>query len=264
MDTNTLILQLLTLISEGRLISELQEQTSITTDGFYAMVNIGSDDAKKIKIPLLRGLSGDWDASTNTPNLFNGNGVGGTVYRVSVGGDLDLGNGTKSYGVDELIYYNGVKWVKLTQTQISDIEGLSDYVSNIANINGDFNENFQVADGVSQYDAVNKGQLDKKADSFGLGSSFYYDTDKVLRVNTSTFRETVFFETGDSHTFFMDFEPTFILGIYVNGIRLDESRYTYTSPNQIRVLNQLSKGDVLKFMYEHFVDDEMITEQLQE
>ena len=121
---DTLILQLLKIIAESKLFSELTEQTVINDDSFYAAINTGTSDAKKIKIPLLRGYNGDWNASTNTPALINATGVAGTVYRVSVAGTRDLGNGSVTYGLDEIVYYNGSKWVKLIQSQISDIVGL--------------------------------------------------------------------------------------------------------------------------------------------
>ena len=116
--------QLLEIIANSKLFSELEEQTLISDDSFFASINTGLDDAKKIKLPLLRGYNGDWNASTNTPTLINGTGVAGTVHRVSTQGTRDLGNGALTYGVDEIIYYNSSKWVKLTQSQISDIAGL--------------------------------------------------------------------------------------------------------------------------------------------
>lgn len=116
--------QLLQIIANSKLFSELTEQTVISDDSFFASINTGTQDAKKIKLPLLRGYSGDWNAYTNTPSLVNGAGVSGTVYRVSTAGTRDLGNGAITYGLDEIIYYNGSKWVKLIQSQISDIVGL--------------------------------------------------------------------------------------------------------------------------------------------
>jgi hypothetical protein len=116
--------QFLQIIANSKLFSELSEQTVISDDSFFASINTGNEDAKKIKLPLLRGYSGDWNASTNTPTLVNGSGVSATIYRVGVAGTRDLGSGAITYGVDEIIYYNGAKWVKLIQSQISDIVGL--------------------------------------------------------------------------------------------------------------------------------------------
>jgi len=124
MATDTQIAQILQIIANSKLFSELTEQTVLTDDGFFASINTGTEDAKKIKIPLLRGFSGDWNADTNTPNLSNGSGVSGTVYKINVAGSQDLGNGTVDYVVDQLIYYNSSQWVKLSQSKISDITGL--------------------------------------------------------------------------------------------------------------------------------------------
>jgi hypothetical protein len=125
-----LIAQLLQIIANSKLFSELTEQTVISDDSFFASINTGQEDAKKIKLPLLRGYSGDWNASTNTPALANGTGLSATVYRVSVAGTRDLGNGAVTYGLEEIIYYNGSKWVKLIQSQISDIQGLQAALNN--------------------------------------------------------------------------------------------------------------------------------------
>ena len=124
MATDTQLAQILQIIGNSKLFSELSEQTVLTDDSFFASINTGTEDAKKIKIPLLRGFSGDWNADTNTPNLSNGSGVSGTVYKINVAGSQDLGNGTVDYVVDQLIYYNSSQWVKLSQSKISDITGL--------------------------------------------------------------------------------------------------------------------------------------------
>jgi hypothetical protein len=116
--------QFLEIIGNSKLFSELDEQTVISDNSFFASINTGEEDAKKIKLPLLRGYSGDWNASTNTPTLVNGSGVSATIYRVGVAGTRDLGSGSVTYGLDEIVYYNGAKWVKLIQSQISDIVGL--------------------------------------------------------------------------------------------------------------------------------------------
>lgn len=222
---DTLILQLLTLISQGKLPSELLEQTTITDDGFFSVINTGESDAKKVKLPLLRGYSGDWDATTNTPPLANGVGVSATVYRVSVGATRDLGNGSKTYGVDELIYYNGSKWVKLTQTQISDIEGLQNALNGF----------------------VSEAQF---------GDSFYIDVDTV-RFNISTFKEPTIIFTSGSQVFTLDFEPTFIYPIFVNGKKLEDdgTDYTFLPPNQIEILGTLDEGDKISIMYDRFIQE---------
>jgi hypothetical protein len=212
--------QLLQIIANSKLFSELAEQTVISNDSFFASINTGSEDAKKIKLPLLRGYSGDWNASTNTPTLVNGSGVSATVYRVAVAGDRDLGSGLITYGLDEIIYYNGVKWVKLIQSQISDIEGL-------------------------------QNALDNKLSAI-LGDSFYKDEEGVLRSNISAYKQFINYTSG-TQVFTLDFEPTFFIGIFINGQYLDESDYIYTAPNELEILGTLESGDKIKILYEHFV-----------
>lgn len=132
--TDSQFAQLLEIIANAKLFSELLEQTTLTDDGFFTAINTGTSDAKKIKIPLLRGFNGDWNATTNTPTLINGTGLTGSVYRVSVAGTLDLGNGSLTYGIDEIIYYNSTKWVKLIQSQISDILNLQSSLDDKADL----------------------------------------------------------------------------------------------------------------------------------
>jgi hypothetical protein len=225
--TDSQYAQLIQILTNGKLFSELIEQTSLTDDSFFAAINTGTDDAKKIKIPLLRGFNGDWNASTNTPTLVNGTGLKGSVYRVSVAGTRDLGNGSVSFLVDDIIYYNGSKWVKLTQTQITDIVGL-------------------------------QSQLDSKVGIGLLSDSFYMD-EGVLYSNLSNYRQSIDFTSG-SQTFTLDFEPTFFIGIFVNGQYLDDDDYIYTSPDQLEILGTLESGDKIKIIYEHFNQPPVIPE----
>jgi hypothetical protein len=124
--TNDQFLALLRLVSNSLQISELTEITSITTNDNYLVLNRGENDAQKLKIPLLRGVLGDYNASTNTPSLSNGIGLAGDSYTVSVAGSRDFGNGVKELLINDVLWYNGSTWLKLTQTKISDIDGLED------------------------------------------------------------------------------------------------------------------------------------------
>ena len=53
---------------------------------------------------------GAWNASTNSPALADGTGSNGDIYRVSVAGTQDLGSGSQSYFVGDLVIYNGSIW----------------------------------------------------------------------------------------------------------------------------------------------------------
>jgi hypothetical protein len=61
--------------------------------------------------------NGTWDATNppvgGTPTLAAGVGDVGDIYIVSVGGDQDLGNGTETFDVGNLVIYNGTTWDRI-------------------------------------------------------------------------------------------------------------------------------------------------------
>lgn len=73
------------------------------------IVNIQNDIVQLQSIDTFV-YAGNWDASTNTPTLADGDGAlphgPGSVYRVSVAGTQDLGSGSVSYNVGDKIVYN--------------------------------------------------------------------------------------------------------------------------------------------------------------
>ena len=166
------IIALLTLLGNSLLPSELTEITSVTTDNNYLFLNSGVNDAQKIKIPLLRGVLGSYNATTNIPSL--------------------------------------------------SIIGL-------------------------------QNTLNSKVGVGSLGDSFYTE-ESVLYSNISTYRQLINYTSG-TQVFTLDFEPTFFIGIFVNGQYLDEVDYIYTSPNQLEILGTMESGDRIKFIYEHFINE---------
>jgi len=250
--TQEQLVEFLKIFGQSKLISELDEQTTLTTDNNFIVINQGSNDAKKIKIPLIRGYKGEYNASTNTPNLSNGTGVKGDTYTISVSGNRDFGNGFVSLIVDDIIYYNGSKYIKLTQSQISDIVNLQSTLNGKASLNGDANENFKATGGTEQDDVVVFGQLESVATYLKTGDSFYVDNDGKLWANISIYRQSIDYVSG-SQTFTLDFEPTFFIGIFINGVYLDEDEYIYTSPNELEILGTMENGDSIRVIYEHFV-----------
>ena len=110
--TQEQLLFLLTLLNEGKLPSELVELLTLNTDNNYLVLNNGLNDAKKIKVPLLRGYKGTYNASTNTPTLTNGVGLDGDMYVVSVAGTRDFGAGTVNLFVDDILIYLNGKYLK--------------------------------------------------------------------------------------------------------------------------------------------------------
>ena len=60
---------------------------------------------------------GEWDASTNTPAIADGNGEYGNYYIVSVAGSQDLGSGLIAFNVDDqVMYYSDTESWKIVTT----------------------------------------------------------------------------------------------------------------------------------------------------
>lgn len=61
--------------------------------------------------------NGTWDATNppvgGIPTLEAGTGDVGDIYIVSVGGDQDLGNGTETFEVGNMVIYNGTTWDRI-------------------------------------------------------------------------------------------------------------------------------------------------------
>ena len=111
-------------IENSKLPSELVETLDLTASTEVSIVQEGDQDTKKVKIPLLRGFKGNWNSTTNSPELVDGVGLPGDVYTLTSDSTRNLGSGNIIYLINDLIYYNGSIWVKLTQSQISEIVGL--------------------------------------------------------------------------------------------------------------------------------------------
>jgi hypothetical protein len=61
-------------------------------------------------------FKGTWNASTNTPTLASGSGTQGWQYSVAVAGTVDLGNGSKTYGVGDFVIYDGTNWIDIASS----------------------------------------------------------------------------------------------------------------------------------------------------
>lgn len=72
-------------------------------------------------------LQGNWDASTNTPTLSDGNGNPGDVYEVKVAGTQNLGSGNIIFKVgDWAVYGADGKWyVSLNSNEVTSVNGLT-------------------------------------------------------------------------------------------------------------------------------------------
>ncbi|MGU3650701.1 hypothetical protein [Mycolicibacterium sp. A43C] len=92
----------------------------------------GLDSAGKVPIGQLPSsimeYQGTWNASTNVPNLANGTGNVGDVYRVSTAGTRNFGAGTITFVVGDYAIYNGSQWER---------SGSTDVVASVAGKKGD-------------------------------------------------------------------------------------------------------------------------------
>lgn len=56
---------------------------------------------------------GEWNASSNSPTLADGSGVAGDYYDVTTAGSQDLGSGSITFTVGDVVKYNGSTWYKI-------------------------------------------------------------------------------------------------------------------------------------------------------
>ena len=67
---------------------------------------------------------GAWDASTNDPTLADGTGNAGDTYRTSVAGTQDLGSGSITFAVGDLVLYDGSVWQKIdSEDAVESVNG---------------------------------------------------------------------------------------------------------------------------------------------
>lgn len=55
---------------------------------------------------------GNWNANSNSPQLADGVGREGDTYRVIIGGTINLGSGSQTFSIGDLVYYTGSEWIK--------------------------------------------------------------------------------------------------------------------------------------------------------
>jgi len=56
---------------------------------------------------------GEWNASTNSPSLADGSGTAGDYYDVTTAGTQNLGSGSITFTVGDVVKYNGSTWFKI-------------------------------------------------------------------------------------------------------------------------------------------------------
>jgi hypothetical protein len=74
---------------------------------------------------------------------------------------------------------------------------------------------------------------------------------RTITANVSTYSQE--FTYAASQSFTLDFEPTNFLGVYVQGVKLHSTQYTYTAPNTLTINDTLESGDVIETIFERFI-----------
>lgn len=91
-------------------------------------------------------FKGEWNASTNTPQLADGSGTNGDFYICTTAGTVTFGTGnTQTFMVNDRVLYNGAtsKWIKLPAGQVTSVNSMTgDVVVDANNIN--YNNNTTV------------------------------------------------------------------------------------------------------------------------
>lgn len=79
---------------------------------------------------------GAWDASLNSPTLIDGTGNTGDVYRVTVAGTQNLGSGSVTYAVGDLLLYDGAIYQRSDSTD--NITSVFGRQGAVVSANGDY------------------------------------------------------------------------------------------------------------------------------
>lgn len=117
-----------------------------TAGGYASLDSGGKIPATQLPSSVME-LKGTWNATTNSPTLTDGVGDNGDVYRVTVGGTIDLGSGDQTFRPGDWVMYSGGRW---------EWSPGSDGVSTVAGRTGDI---------VLTKDDVGLGNVDNTADA---------------------------------------------------------------------------------------------------
>ena len=131
-------------------------------------------------------LEGEWNALTNTPFLSDGVGNAGMVYKVTVAGTSNFGNGNITFAVgDYATYGNDSKWYKsvnsnevtsvngyngVVDLEISDIPNLQETLNNISVLQS-INEGNGVGYTIANRDPANYGNIGFRAVDLSYSST---------------------------------------------------------------------------------------------
>lgn len=117
-------------------------------------------------------LEGEWNASTNIPSLSDGIGNPGMVYKVTVPGIRNLGNGSITFAVgDYAVYGNDGKWHKsINSNEVTSVNGYKGAVdleiSDIPNLQETIN-NISVLQAIDEGNGIGYTTANRNAANYG-------------------------------------------------------------------------------------------------
>jgi len=98
-----------------RNIGHIPNSEKGSNNGVATLDSGGKVPSTQLPITIMNYL-GTWNANTNDPNLLDGTGSAGDVYKISVSGSKDLGSGSIDFDIGDWIIYNGSIWEKNDNT----------------------------------------------------------------------------------------------------------------------------------------------------
>jgi len=108
-------------ISGGKILRNDVRIDGVATDGFVTSEK-GVRDAIDAAIAATIVLQGDWNATTNTPDLTGGSITTGYAWRVSVSGTTDL-DGITDWQVGDLAVKSATGWIKIGNEDVAALWG---------------------------------------------------------------------------------------------------------------------------------------------
>ena len=93
-------------------------------DAILTRIANAEDSITTLNGQVFINIKGNWDATTNTPNLLTTAKQAGDAYKVSVAGSTDLDGETDWQASDIAVYGADNKWFKIDNTQFSEINDL--------------------------------------------------------------------------------------------------------------------------------------------
>ncbi|MDN3671706.1 tail fiber domain-containing protein [Flavobacterium branchiarum] len=129
-----------------------------------------------------------WDAAGNTPTLSDATGVVGWVYKVSVGGTINLGSGNITFLAADFLIHNGTKWERSPGTDaVVSVNGQQGIVTlTTSNIADSANKRYQTDLQQSVNDASSSIQTQLNGKQAVLGFTPYNATNPAGYISSYT------------------------------------------------------------------------------